>query len=301
MMMTDFGGGGGASNGNGRGGVGAAIAAADDDAGAAPPSCWKRMLDFALCRRTIRDGSEYIVLRADEDVDIAELEGFLKDNFGNLGVSSADLSEIDRESEVTKHLLRLLPVYKRCVRRQTRLDRLLSNQCRPHLRNAAEIECQKSKRVMQALDIVILKLLVGEFTLSDEDSVEKLLEKFSVDQSTLCEVGRIVRLIDMDRENTQRLVDGREEPAPPPACDLSGVPASSRAAISSASDLLLRELENAPAAPDHLPGDIVDEMLLSCEEPTPAVATASAGMGRLQKNVVGRRRGPEEQQQIAAL
>ncbi|CCE56741.1 M71 protein [Murid betaherpesvirus 1] len=299
MMMTDFGGGGTGTS-NARGGVGSAIAAADDDAGAAPPSCWRRMLDFALCRRTIRDGSEYIVLRADEDVDMAELEGFLKDNFGNLGVSSADLSEIDRESEVTKHLLRLLPVYKRCVRRQTRLDRLLANQCRPHLRNAAEIECQKSKRVMQALDIVILKLLVGEFTLSDEDSVERLLEKFSVDQSTLCEVGRIVRLIDMDRENTQRLVDGREEPAPP-LCDLNGVPSSSSSSsyaatttISSASDLLLRELDNAPAAPDHLPGEI-DEILLRDE--------ATSGTGRLHN--VGRRRDLEEQkqqhQQMAAL
>lgn len=213
------------------------MAAVVSDDECPPPGCLRRFLDFALCRRTIKNGSEYVVLKSGEDVDVAELESFLRNNFENLGISPTDLTEIDRESEVTKHLLRLLPVYKRCVKRHSRLDRLLANQCRPHLRAAAEIECQKSKRVMEALDVIILKLLVGEFALSDEDSVEKLLEKFSVDQSTLCEVGKIVRLIDMDCESSRRLMDD------------SGV----EAGVSS--DALLRELENAPSVPEDVPGE----------------------------------------------
>ncbi|AFX83385.1 B71 [Murid betaherpesvirus 8] len=211
---------------------------AESDIGSSP-SCFRRFIDFALCRRKIRDGSEYIVLRSAEDVDVVELEAFLKDNFENLGITPTDLSEIDREAEVTRHLLRLLPVYKRCVRRYTKLDRLLSNDCRPHLRAAAETECQKSKKVIQALDVVILKLLVGEFSLSDEDSIEKLLEKFSVDQNTLCEVGKIERLIDMDRESSQRLMDKIE-----PETETS----------EQAMDPFLRELENAPSVPDTVPG-----------------------------------------------
>nr|WEG68792.1 tegument protein UL51 [Mastomys natalensis cytomegalovirus 1]WEG68928.1 tegument protein UL51 [Mastomys natalensis cytomegalovirus 1]WEG71156.1 tegument protein UL51 [Mastomys natalensis cytomegalovirus 1] len=211
-----------------------------EPADGSPPGCLKRLLDFALCRRTIHGGSEYIVLKSSEDVDVAELEVFLRENFENLGISATDLTEIDREAEVTRHLLRLLPVYKRCVRRHTKLDRLLANQCRPHLRAAAEIECQKSKKVMETLDVVILKLLVGQFSLSDDDSVERLLEKFSVDQTTLCEVGKIVRLIDMDRENTKRLVSHGDSES-----DMG-------------LDPILYELENAPSVPDSVPGSEAD-------------------------------------------
>lgn len=203
--------------------------------------CFRRMWDFARCRRTFHDGSEYVALRSTEDLEVTELEAFLRDNFENLGVSAADLAEIDRDSEVVRHLLRLLPVYKRCVRRSSRLDRLLSSHCRPHLRTAAEIECQKSKRVVEALDVVILKLVVGEFSLSDDDSIEKLLEKFSVDQSTLCEVGKIARLIDMDRENSRRLMNSAGELTDPDA-DAEAI-----------SEALLRELEAAPRVPDTVP------------------------------------------------
>nr|WEG69756.1 tegument protein UL51 [Mastomys natalensis cytomegalovirus 3]WEG69896.1 tegument protein UL51 [Mastomys natalensis cytomegalovirus 3]WEG70036.1 tegument protein UL51 [Mastomys natalensis cytomegalovirus 3]WEG70176.1 tegument protein UL51 [Mastomys natalensis cytomegalovirus 3]WEG70316.1 tegument protein UL51 [Mastomys natalensis cytomegalovirus 3] len=201
-----------------------------------PPSCFRRFMDFALCRRTIRGGSEYIMLKSSDDVEMAELEDFIKDNFDNMGISASDLSEIDRESEVTKHLLKLLPVYKRCVKRHTKLERLLANRCRPHLRTAAEIECQKSKRVTEALDIVILKLLVGEFAFSEDESVEKLLEKFSIDQSTLCEVGKIVRLIDMDRESSQRLLTEGD------VFDVE-------------SDNIISELEAAPDVPASNPGE----------------------------------------------
>lgn len=195
------------------------------------------------------------MLKSGEDVDLAELEAFLRGNFETLGISTTDLSEIDRESEVTRHLLRLLPVYKRCVRRHNRLDRLLANQCRPHLRAAAEIECQKSKRVMEALDVIILKLLVGEFALSDDDSVERLLEKFSVDQSTLCEVGKITRLIDMDCESSRRLMDdGASE-----TIDVS--------------DALLRELENAPNVPeDDIGSAVVPVRAADASQSSPSLA-----------------------------
>lgn len=202
-----------------------------------PSSCFARIWDFLRCKRKYRDGAEYIVLKSSDDVDVEELECFLKDNFENLGISMSDLTEIDRESEITRHLLKLLPVYKRCVRRYSRLDKLLSNKCKPHLRNAAEIECQKSKRVVEALDIVMLKLLVGEFSFSEEDSIERLLEKFSVDQTTLCEVSKIVRLIDMDLESSRKLMDSK------------GMEASS-------SDAILYELENIPPVPDHIPESI---------------------------------------------
>lgn len=184
------------------------------------------------------------MLKSSENADVEELEGFLKDNFENLGISMTDLAEIDRESEIVKHLLKLLPVYKRCVRRHSKLDKLLSNQCRPHLRNAAEIECQKSRRVMEALDIVILKLLVGEFSFSEDDSIEHLLEKFSVDQNTLCEVSKIVRLIDMDLESSRKLMESR--------------------GVESSSDTILCELENMPTVPDHLPES--DEAVLNVDE-----------------------------------
>lgn len=196
--------------------------------------CLRRFFGFLSCRRKRFHGGEYVLLKPTDDVDLVDLDSFIRENFSNLGIARSDLVEFDRESEVTKHLLRLLPVYRQCMLRHTRLDQLLTNHCRPHLRSAAEVEQRKSKRVMEMLDVIILKLLVGEFSLSDDESVERLLEKFSMDQSTLCEVEKIARLVDLDREKSGKLLD-------------------SPVSAETETDAILLELQKIPPVPEALP------------------------------------------------
>lgn len=161
-----------------------------------------------MCRRRVHGGEEYVLLRPAQDVDVEELQSFLRDNFEGLGIRAIDLTSFSKDSEMTRHLIKLLPVYRQCTAKHAFLKQFLQNQCKPHMRVAAEIECEKSKRILDTLDVMILKLVIGEFSLSSEDgSLERLLEKFSADQTTLCELERIERLVSMDRKESRRLME----------------------------------------------------------------------------------------------
>lgn len=169
---------------------------------------FRRLCGWFRCNWRVSDRDEYVLLKSGEDVEMADLEEFLRDNFNNMGVGPSDLAALSRDSDVMRHLLSLLPVYRQCMSRYVFLDKLLSGQCLPHMRPAAEVECEKSKRVLQTLDVLMLKLIIGEFSIAEGDTLEKLLDKFSADQSTLCEIGKILRLINMDRQESQVLMTG---------------------------------------------------------------------------------------------
>lgn len=170
-----------------------------------------RRLCEAVCWRNGKTkryrGEEYILLRPCQDVELSDLETFLRENFSDLGIGCSDLTNFTKDSEVVRHLLRLLPVYKQCMSKYVFLTDFLENRCRPHMRPAAEIECQKSKRVLETLDVVMLKLVIGDFSLSENEGVDRLIEKFSTDQSTLLEIERLERLIDMDRQESKHLMN----------------------------------------------------------------------------------------------
>lgn len=186
-----------------------------------------------VCKRRIHHGSDYILLKGDVDVDMADLQHFLKENFRDVGILTNDVASFNKDSEVIKHLLRLLPMYKQCMSKYVFLSGFLDNGCRSHMRKAAEIECQKSKRVLEVLDVLMLKLVIGEFSMTETDTLEKLLDKFSADQSTLCEVEKIERLIDIDREESGRLMS---------------VDIDRDAAI-------LKKLTSMPVIPEDIPGE----------------------------------------------
>lgn len=189
---------------------------------------------FHRDRRRYR-GDDYVLLKPCADVETTDLENFLKENFSDLGIGPSDISNFARDGDVIKHLLRLLPIYKQCMSKYVFLRQFLSSQCRPHMRSAAEIECQKSKRVLDTLDVVMLKLVIGDFSLSESEGVEKLLEKFSVDQSTLLEIEKLERLIDMDRQESERLM-------------------TTEVAESIKENELMCRLADTPAVPQDLPG-----------------------------------------------
>lgn len=183
-------------------------------------------------------------MRPCQDVELTDLEAFLRDNFSDVGIGCSDLTSFTKDSEVVRHLLRLLPIYKQCMSKYVFLSDFLENHCRPHMRPAAEIECQKSKRVLETLDVVMLKLVIGEFSLSENEGVETLLEKFSADQSTLLEIDRVERLIDMDRQESKRLMD-------------------TEVADVTRTEAIISQLSQIPAVPVEDPNSVVDNAVPS--------------------------------------
>lgn len=63
----------------------------------------------------------------------------------------------------------------------------------------------KAKKILETLDVVFMKIMIGEFTICS-DNVNQLLNKFSIDQTTLCDMEKINTLIDLDEENSKRLL-----------------------------------------------------------------------------------------------
>lgn len=202
--------------------------------------CLRRFCEIFICRRRARAGDDYILLTTEQDADVVELESFIRDNFSDMGLRAADIATFARDGEVMRHLLRLLPIYKQCAARHEFLAEFLETRCRPHMRPAAEVECQKSRRIVEILDILMLKLVVGEFSLSETDTLERLLEKFSVDQTTLCEVEKIERLINMDRHESAKLM-------------------TTEAAEEARQDSLMHRLARIPPIPEDIPGEELEE------------------------------------------
>lgn len=158
------------------------------------------------CCRAPRE-AEYVPLKsAETTVDLDDLEEFVRSTFSDVSITRNDLLAFRRDSEVADRLLRLMPFYKHCAAKCDCLERFLAAPCKSHMRPPAEVELQKCKRVLQTLDVIMLKLVIGEFSFADADSLEGLLEKFSTDQSTLCEVEKLERLIMLDEEESKLLM-----------------------------------------------------------------------------------------------
>lgn len=143
----------------------------------------QRLCELLMCRRKAAPVADYVLLQPSEDVELRELQAFLDENFKQLEITPADLRTFSRDTDVVNHLLKLLPLYRQCQSKCAFLKGYLSEGCLPHTRPAAEVECKKSQRILEALDILILKLVVGEFAMSEADSLEMLLDKFSTDQA----------------------------------------------------------------------------------------------------------------------
>ncbi|AKT72746.1 Cy100.1 [Cynomolgus cytomegalovirus] len=167
----------------------------------------RRLWGFLSCQRRASAGADYVLLRPSEDVNMQEMQSFFEENFGTLGITPEDLKAFANDDEVTKHLLKLIPLYRHCQVKCRMLQDYLADSCQPHTRPAAEVENQKSQRIMQALDVMILKLVVGEFSMSEDDTLEVLLNKFSTDQVALCEVQKVMGLVDMDCDQSTSILD----------------------------------------------------------------------------------------------
>ncbi|AAM00710.1 tegument protein UL51 [Panine betaherpesvirus 2] len=167
----------------------------------------RRLCGFLLCRRRPAPVADYVLLQPSEDVELRELQAFLEENFKQLDITPEDLRSFSRDTEVVNHLLKLVPLYRQCQSKCLFLKGYLADGCLPHTRPAAEVECRKSQRILEALDILILKLVVGEFVMSDTESLEMLLDKFSTDQASLLEVQKVMGLVDMDCEKSAFMLD----------------------------------------------------------------------------------------------
>ncbi|QTT59116.1 tegument protein UL51 [Human betaherpesvirus 5] len=214
----------------------------------------QRLCELLMCRRKAAPVADYVLLQPSEDVELRELQAFLDENFKQLEITPADLRTFSRDTDVVNHLLKLLPLYRQCQSKCAFLKGYLSEGCLPHTRPAAEVECKKSQRILEALDILILKLVVGEFAMSEADSLEMLLDKFSTDQASLVEVQRVMGLVDMDCEKSAYMLEAGAAatvaPPTPPAVvqgesgvreDGETVAAVSAFACSSVSDSLIPE------------------------------------------------------------
>ncbi|AEV80607.1 tegument protein UL51 [Cercopithecine betaherpesvirus 5] len=167
----------------------------------------RRLCGVFTCQRRVSQSADYVLLQPSEDMNVQEMHCFFEENFSTLGITPEDLKTFAKDQEVTKHLLKLIPLYRQCQMKCRLLQDFLSDNCQPHTRPAAEVENQKSQRIIQALDVMILKLVVGEFAMSEDDTLEVLLNKFSTDQVALCEVQKVMGLVDMDCDQSTSILD----------------------------------------------------------------------------------------------
>ncbi|AEV80766.1 tegument protein UL51 [Aotine betaherpesvirus 1] len=214
--------------------------------------CARRVCQMLLCMRKSDVRADYVLLKPSVDPDLQELQEFLHEHFDDLGVTSTDLANYTKDREVIGHLLKLMPIYKQCQNKCMFLKGYLSDQCRPHTRPSAEVECRKSQRILEALDVVMLKLIIGEFTISDDESLEKLLDKFSADQATLCEVQRVMGLVDMDVEKSSSIMAAAAATSTcPEAAELSVIEEEDEE--DAGDDEVVALMERSPSAPQQAP------------------------------------------------
>ncbi|AGT99238.1 tegument protein [Suid betaherpesvirus 2] len=162
--------------------------------------------------------ADYVMLETSDNYEKDELNDFLAANFQDFGVYKNDIINYQKDTENFKNLLLILPFYKRCKLRYETIKNY-KPKCLPHIKSALHVEELKAQKIIETMDIIIIKLLIGEFALG-ESNMEQLLEKFAVDQSTLCDIEKILNLVNIDTE-----VSGKFLTEPLPATeDLDALP-----------------------------------------------------------------------------
>lgn len=147
---------------------------------------------------------DYQLLTPSDDVQLEELQDFIDTTYKEFGVYKNDIISCQKDDEVIQTLLKLLPLYKKTKVKYETLDRY-TTACPAHVKEALRIEHMKAKKILDTLDIVFLKHIIGEFSTCSEH-LSQLLEKFTVDQTTLCDMEKIMNLIDIDEQNSKKLL-----------------------------------------------------------------------------------------------
>nr|ARJ99293.1 U44 [Human betaherpesvirus 6] len=162
-------------------------------------NCFRRLSLFGQSTQ-----ANYEMLCSSDDLESEELTYFLDMTYKDFGVYQNDIISHQKDTETMKTLLGLLPMYKKTKLRHTIMERCLSN-CPNHVKDALCVELMKAEKILQTMDVVFMKTLIGEFSMCT-DNLNQLLNKFATDQSTLSDVEKINSLIEIDGENSKRLL-----------------------------------------------------------------------------------------------
>ncbi|AHC02783.1 protein U44 [Elephant endotheliotropic herpesvirus 5B] len=150
----------------------------------------------ALCDKCLRPSiseTRYETLK--NEMDIADLQTVMS---YNLGLSSADITQlIDNEENKTK-LLEILPTY---MAYKTKLMRCedAKDTCVDHLRDIVDTELHKLQFIIKSLEIIMFKIAMGNLEISDTQ-IEALATKYATDQTTLSDLEKSLRVINEDRK-----------------------------------------------------------------------------------------------------
>ncbi|UEH20495.1 protein U44 [Elephant endotheliotropic herpesvirus 2] len=148
----------------------------------------------ALCEKCLRPSeTRYETLK--NEMDIADLQTVMS---YNLGLSSADITQlIDNEENKTK-LLEILPTY---MAYKTKLMRCedAKDTCVDHLRDIVDTELHKLEFIIKSLEIIMFKIAMGNLEISDTQ-VEALATKYATDQTTISDLEKSLRVINEDRK-----------------------------------------------------------------------------------------------------
>ncbi|APZ76273.1 tegument protein [Murid herpesvirus 3] len=148
--------------------------------------------------------SDYYLLINDDYPEMSELEDFIESQYKDFGIYKNDIINNRTDNEVFASLYKILPIYKRTKLKYQIIEKYMPT-CLPHMRDALQVEYKKAKKILEALDVVFLKSIIGEFSICT-DNLDCLINKFSTDQSTLCDVNKILNLVEMDGETSKKIL-----------------------------------------------------------------------------------------------
>lgn len=159
-----------------------------------------------LCNRFFsrQSCSDYQMLITSDHSDVEELNDFIDSTYTEFGIYKTDILAYKKDSDVIETLLKLLPLYKTTKLRLQILERFIPTSP-SHVKDTLHIEYMKAKKILETLDIVFIKQIIGEFSTCAEP-LDQLLSKFTADQSTLCDMEKIMNLIELDEQNSKRLL-----------------------------------------------------------------------------------------------
>lgn len=157
-----------------------------------------------LASKDDHDSFAYTLLTSGSDVELEELDNFIETTYKEFGIYKNDIVSRQRDGETVMTLLKLLPLYKKTKLKYQIIERCLPG-CPSHVKDALEVEHLKAKKIIETMDIVFIKIIIGEFSVC-MDNIDHLLNKFTTDQSTLCDMEKIMNLVEIDEENSKRLL-----------------------------------------------------------------------------------------------